>query len=617
MAGAPVHAATAASDAAGELAAKYVPIVKLKQQAEPCDEDGEAYGPSSVSPILGNPDVTLLKDGVAVLTGPTAKDLYEKPVGYAIDYPGSPLSAGCDYDELARNLGMGVPPKAPTAYAHVTTQADEPGLLVVQYWFFYLFNDYNNLHEGDWEMAQLVFRADTPEEALTRAPVEMGLSQHNLGEKASWTDPKVEKQGNHPVVYAARGSHAGFYGPGLWLERSPSEGIGCDDTRGPSVTVAPRSLLLPSGNPGRDSPLAWTTYEGTWGEPLRAPYDGPPGPNTTDRWTNPITWQDEARDSSTPIPDVGSDIVTTSFCAIVAGASQLLTDLGNNPVVTLSFLLGLLAIAVFLVRRTRWNRVPIDPVVRDRQAGQMIRSALSLMRRSPLHTLAVGLVFIPIAIAAGLIQWLVSSASVLGPIFETLAGEKSLVWIGVITFAVPGGIIGYIAAILLVSAGMEMRDRTGRNPTPHEVLHEARLRLRATARSVALRALQITGLGISIVGIPWAFKLLIETQLLTQVCVIEDRTGEDSRMRARALVRTAWTRVAAVSLLASWLPLLVAPLLAMPFLLLQIPVWVVNLIGAVFAAAVTPLAAVVMVLLYGDRVAEGLGSATPPAGVRP
>jgi hypothetical protein len=619
MAGAPVHAATAtaASDAAGELAAKYVPIVKLKQQAEPCDEGGEAYGPSSVTPILGNPDFTFLKDGVAVMRGPTAQDLYEKPEGYAIDYPGSPLSAGCDYDELARSLGMGVPPKAPTAYAHVTTQADEPGLLVVQYWFFYLFNDYNNLHEGDWEMAQLVFRADTPEEALTRAPVEMGLSQHNLGEKASWTDPKVEKQGDHPVVYAAKGSHAGFYGPGLWLERSPSEGIGCDDTRGPSVTVAPKSVLLPSADPGRDSPLAWITYKGTWGEQLRAPYDGPPGPNTTDRWANPVTWQNEARDSSTPIPDVGSDIVTASFCNIVAAASQLLTDLGSNPVVTLSFLLGLLAIALFLVRRTRWNRVPIDPVVRDRRAGQMIRSALALMRRSPMHTLAVGLVFIPIAVVASGIQWLVSNAPVIGPVLQELGGEASLVWIGAITFAVPGGVIGYIAAIFLVSAGMEIRDRTGRNPSARELLHEARVRLRATARSVALRALQIVALAVSIVGIPWAAKLLVETQVLTQVCVVEDRTGEDSRMRARALVRGAWVRVAVISLLASMLPLLVAPLLAMPFLLLQMPVSVVNLIGAVFAAAVTPLAAVVMVLLYGDRVAEGLDSAPPPARIGP
>jgi len=93
------------------------------------------------------------------------------------------------------------------------------------------------------------------------------------------------------------------------------------------------------------------------------------------------------------------------------------------------------------------------------------------------------------------------------------------------------------------------------------------------------------------------------------VCVIERREGRDSRMRARDLTRGGWWRVAVVSTLAGALPLLVAPLLAMPFLLLQLPVWSVNLIGAVFAAAITPLAAVVMVLLYGDRVA---GSAAQP-----
>ncbi|MGB1377171.1 MAG: hypothetical protein ACPG7S_05015, partial [Miltoncostaeaceae bacterium] len=141
-------AAGATSDAAAELAQKYVPVVMLKKQQAACDRSGEAYGPSSVNPILGNPDFTLLRDGQAVMQGPTAADLYEKPEGWAIDYPGNPLAPGCTYDQLARSLGMGVPPKDPVAYAHVTTQADAPGYLVVQYWFYYLFNDYNNLHEG-------------------------------------------------------------------------------------------------------------------------------------------------------------------------------------------------------------------------------------------------------------------------------------------------------------------------------------------------------------------------------------------------------------------------------------------------------------------------------------
>ena len=35
-----------------------------------------------------------------------------------------------------------------------------PGELALQYWLFYAFNDWNNLHEGDWEMIQLLFDAE-------------------------------------------------------------------------------------------------------------------------------------------------------------------------------------------------------------------------------------------------------------------------------------------------------------------------------------------------------------------------------------------------------------------------------------------------------------------------
>ena len=602
-------AAGATSDAAAELAQKYVPVVMLKKQQAACDRSGEAYGPSSVNPILGNPDFTLLRDGQAVMQGPTAADLYEKPEGWAIDYPGNPLAPGCTYDELARSLGMGVPPKDPVAYAHVTTQADAPGYLVVQYWFYYLFNDYNNLHEGDWEMAQVVFRADTPEQALQREPVEVGYAQHNLGEKASWDDPKLQKKGNHPVLYPAAGSHAGFYSEALWLERSPSEGIGCDDTRGPSVEVRPTAVLLPNGSPGQGSSLAWITYEGQWGAPLRAPYAGPPGPNTKDRWSNPITWQRDTRDSSSAIPDVGSDLVTSAFCGIVAGASQVLTNLGENPVLTMLLLAVAVLVLIALIRTTRWNLVPLDPIVRGRRAGQMIRSALGVMRRSPLTTLGAGIVFIPVAALASVAQWLISNTPGIGPLFQTLGEETTLLWVGAVTAAVPGGLIGYVLAIMLVSIGMRDRDRAGLNPRLRKMYPESKAVLPAVARSVGLRALQIALLGASIIGIPWAIKLIVETQLLTQVCVIERREGRDSRMRARHLTHGGWWRVAVVSALAGALPLLVAPLLAMPFLLLQLPVWSVNLIGAVFAAAITPLAAVVMVLLYGDRVA---GSAAQP-----
>ena len=42
-----------------------------------------------------------------------------------------------------------------------STDPGYPGQLALQYWIFYVFNDWNNLHEGDWEMIQLNFDAAT------------------------------------------------------------------------------------------------------------------------------------------------------------------------------------------------------------------------------------------------------------------------------------------------------------------------------------------------------------------------------------------------------------------------------------------------------------------------
>ena len=66
---------------------------------------------------------------------------------------------GCDYEHWARRIAVG---QSPTVYAHVATDPGHPGKLALQYWLFYVFNDWNNLHEGDWEMIQLVFDASTP-----------------------------------------------------------------------------------------------------------------------------------------------------------------------------------------------------------------------------------------------------------------------------------------------------------------------------------------------------------------------------------------------------------------------------------------------------------------------
>ena len=60
-----------------------------------------------------------------------------------------------------------------------------PEQLALQYWLFYAYNDWNNLHEGDWEMIQLVFDARNAHDALTTAPTSVGYSQHEGAERPS------------------------------------------------------------------------------------------------------------------------------------------------------------------------------------------------------------------------------------------------------------------------------------------------------------------------------------------------------------------------------------------------------------------------------------------------
>ena len=80
----------------------------------------------------------------------------------------------------------------PTVYAHVATDPGHPGRLALQYWLFYVFNEFNNLHEGDWEMIQLNFDARDAREALAEEPVEVGYSSHEGAEQADWGDDKLE-----------------------------------------------------------------------------------------------------------------------------------------------------------------------------------------------------------------------------------------------------------------------------------------------------------------------------------------------------------------------------------------------------------------------------------------
>ena len=325
----------AAADLAQEeqLAARFAPVVRLVEQVEECGP-GEPYQPLDVDALFEEPTVALRGpwgSGDLVRIGPADTDLGPGLYEYHLDFPGDALSPGCTYEQWARRISEG---RQPTVYAHVVSDPGYPGQLALQYWLFYAFNDWNNLHEGDWEMIQLVFDVGTAGEALTALPREAGYSQHEGGERSDWTDGSLEVvDGTHPVVYPAAGSHANFFGSALHLGASGSQGVGCDDTTGPSLELRPQVLTIPSDPTAGQAAYPWLDFEGRWGELQPAFYNGPTGPNLKTQWTQPILWSQDWRDTSYAVPAGGAlgTGATDFFCDAIAKGSRALGRAVDDP----------------------------------------------------------------------------------------------------------------------------------------------------------------------------------------------------------------------------------------------------------------------------------------------
>jgi hypothetical protein len=99
----------------------------------------------------------------------------------------------------------------------------ENGWLVLQYWFLYPFNNWRsaffgvNDHEADWEMISIYCTEDEEDRVQ---PQWVAYAAHDYSGddlRRHWTDPELEKLGDHPVIYAGAGSHASYFQAGEYL----------------------------------------------------------------------------------------------------------------------------------------------------------------------------------------------------------------------------------------------------------------------------------------------------------------------------------------------------------------------------------------------------------------
>jgi len=588
------------------LAERYAPVVRLVEGREGCG--GLHYVPIDVDSLFGQPTVALRGPwgNDLVRIGPTDKDLGRGLYGYHLDFPGDALRPGCEYLNWQQHLGA---ERTPTAYAHVATDSEHPGKLALQYWFFYVFNDWNNLHEGDWEMVQLVFDAPTAEAALGRSPVEIGYSQHEGAERAGWDDSKLERiDGTHPVVHPADGSHANFYGEALYLGSSAQEGVGCDDTRGPTVDVRPQVVTIPSAQAAARSSYPWIAYQGRWGELRPSFFNGPTGPNLKEQWTHPIAWAEDWRSRSNTVPGgtaFGPD-ATDFFCTAIGTGSRSLVQLLAHPLAFTLVVGGLVLLVLFLLSRTTWRPTAPLHLARRRAWGQTLAASGRMYLSRWRLFVGLGLLFIPLSFVISLLQWLLlHGTSVLGvEIGRTSNGLVAFVSLALGTTCTLLG-LGLVQA---ATARALVELDAGRPVGPVQayrlsVTHAPRL-----FGALLVAVVVVSLLGSSLYLLPIAIWLAGRWALVVPVVELEDRGALAALRRSRRLVRGHWLKVASLVVAGGGLVLVLGPLVgALLILGTTAPFWLVNVIAGLIYAVAMPFVALTTAYVYFDcRVRDAM-----------
>lgn len=282
----------------------------------------------------------------------------------------------------------------------------EAGWTVLQYWFFYVYNNWRsgfsgaNDHEADWEMI-MVYLAETDDEVVGEAadPVNDGVNGATDGDplarfrpewvayashdytgddlRRRWDDPEVEKEGTHPVVYVAAGSHGSYYQQGEYLteleiaffhrlamvadvlenfwrnqlrqyagdveeeRRGPASNFFripfVDYARGDGLSIGPGQEKTWSVPRLLRSDEGWlSTYRGLWGLYARDPFAGenaPAGPMyNRDRtirraWYDPVGW---AGLDKVPTPDEEVRMLAARQVDLRARQSELRNEIQRN-----------------------------------------------------------------------------------------------------------------------------------------------------------------------------------------------------------------------------------------------------------------------------------------------
>jgi hypothetical protein len=591
----------AASSPAQRLISTYAPITMLREEQDPpCETSAEQYEPTSVSTVLGNPAVRLLRveeDGKEILVkrAPRAADIAGLGDPYHLELPGDPLGDTCVYArDFAKLKREGKAP--PTTYAHIARQVGRPGL-VVQYWFFWYFNQFNDLHEGDWEGMQIAFEANTARQALAEGPSEMILFQHAGGERADWEDSKVEKEGTHPVVYPAAGSHATFYDSTVYVQNgSNGSGVGCDNTSEPLGEVRVHPIAIPTF-PTTTGHFKWLTYFGHWGQKEAGFNNGPTGPATKTQWLEPFSWMEKQRTTSPRVPggSFAGPAVSGAFCGAVSTVSDVINLESRSRLAAIAMIAIPALLLLLFVGVTKWGPVDLTELRRRRAFGQVVRTARQLYGRHWRTMVPIGLSALVIVGAvrglAALIAGQRGVDSATGRAGAHLALADTVESLGLpIAEALVAAVVIFAVRLLVETGGMDFL------ASWRGMLS----RFWRVAAGSLLPPLAALALVVTIIGIPVAVYKIVCWQFVQQEILLEDKGIRDAFRGSSDRVRGRWWH-AVRALGFFWLLSIAAgPVLGFTLIFTNLSLLWINVIGSVVFALLVPYVALGRTLLYFD-----------------
>jgi hypothetical protein len=597
----PATAGASSPSPAQRLIDAYTPITMLREEQDPpCETTAEQYEPTSVSTVLGNPSVELkrVEEGgkeETIKRAPTAADIAGLGDPFHLDLHGDPLGDTCVYArDFAKLVAEGRAP--PTTYAHIARQVGHPGL-VVQYWFFWYFNQFNDLHEGDWEGMQIAFEANTARQALAEGPSEMILFQHAGGERADWEDSKVDKEGTHPVVYPAAGSHATFYDSTVYVQNgSKGSGVGCDNTSEPLREVRVHPIEVPTF-PTTRGRFKWLSYYGHWGEKEAGFNNGPTGPLAKKQWLEPFSWMEKQRSTSPRVPggSFAGPAVTGAFCGAVSAVSDVINLESRSRPAAIAMVAIPALLLILFVGLTRWAPVDLTELRQRRAFGQIVRAARRLYGRHWRTMVPIGLSALVLVGAVRGLAALISGQrgvdSATGRAGAHLALADTIESLGQpIAGALVAAVVIFAVRLLVETGEMGFLDSW-------------RGVLRRFWRVVAGSLLPYVGafaLFITVIGIPFAIYKFVCWQFVQQEILIGDRGVRDAFRASSERVRGRWWHTVRALGFFWLLSIAAGPVLGFTLIFTNFSLLWINVIGSVVFALLVPYVALGRTLLYFD-----------------